>query len=58
MGKSAARNLLPMQPGDVPATWADAGLIARLTGAPLPQTPLAEGVAAFVNWYRGWNQPI
>jgi UDP-glucuronate 4-epimerase len=55
MGRPAARNLLPMQPGDVPATWADAGLIARLTGGPLPQTPLSQGVAAFVDWYRGWN---
>ncbi len=52
MGRPAARNLLPMQPGDVPATWADAGLIARLTGAPLPKTPLDQGVAAFVAWYR------
>jgi UDP-glucuronate 4-epimerase len=55
MGRPAARNLLPMQPGDVPATWADAGLIARLTGGPLPQTPLSQGVTAFVDWYRGWN---
>jgi UDP-glucuronate 4-epimerase len=58
MGRPATRNLLPMQPGDVPATWADAGLIARLTGSPLPQTPLSQGVRAFVDWYRGWNQPI
>ena len=40
-----------MQPGDVPATWADATLIEALTG-PLPRTDIAEGVARFVAWYR------
>jgi UDP-glucuronate 4-epimerase len=54
MGRKASRNLLPMQPGDVPATWADAGLIEALTG-PLPRTDIREGVAKFVDWYRGWN---
>jgi UDP-glucuronate 4-epimerase len=50
-GRKADRLLLPMQPGDVPATWADAGLLHRLTGY-APQTPVAEGVARFVAWYR------
>ncbi|QUS36421.1 SDR family NAD(P)-dependent oxidoreductase [Falsirhodobacter algicola] len=51
VGRPAQRNMLPMQPGDVPATWADTALLERLIG-PLPQTPLAEGVARFVAWYR------
>ncbi|MEL7114949.1 MAG: NAD-dependent epimerase/dehydratase family protein [Pseudomonadota bacterium] len=50
-GRSAVRNLMPMQPGDVPATWADAELLRALTGY-APQTDLADGVAAFVDWYR------
>lgn len=53
-GARATRNLLPMQPGDVPATWADARLIEALTG-PLPRTDIRDGVARFVEWYRGWN---
>ena len=52
LGQTAGRNLMPMQPGDVPATWADTTLLADLVGA-LPQTPLRDGVQAFVDWYRG-----
>jgi UDP-glucuronate 4-epimerase len=51
VGRKAERRLLPMQPGDVPATWADAGLIEALVG-PLPRTDIREGVARFVDWYR------
>ncbi|VWX60808.1 SDR family NAD(P)-dependent oxidoreductase [Sphingorhabdus sp. 109] len=51
VGKKAVRNYMPMQTGDVPATWADAGVLQRLTGY-RPQTPFREGVAEFVNWYR------
>ncbi|WP_417249294.1 GDP-mannose 4,6-dehydratase [Celeribacter sp.] len=50
-GKKAERNLMPMQAGDVPATWADASLLKRLTGY-APQTAVPEGVANFVRWYR------
>jgi UDP-glucuronate 4-epimerase len=53
-GRTATRNLMPMQPGDVPATWADASLITALVGQ-LPQTDIRDGVARFVEWYRGWN---
>ena len=53
-GRTATRNLMPMQPGDVPATWADARLITALVGA-LPRTDIRDGVARFVDWYRGWN---
>ena len=50
-GLTATRNLMPMQAGDVPATWANAELLKSLTGY-TPQTDVEEGVAAFVDWYR------
>jgi len=53
LGMQAQKNLLPMQPGDVPATWADASLIEALTG-PLPRTDIRDGVARFVKWYRDY----
>lgn len=49
--RKATRNYLPMQPGDVPATWADASLLRSLTGY-APQTDVKDGIAAFVSWYR------
>ena len=54
-GRTARRNLMPMQPGDVPATWADTTLLTRLAGT-LPQTPVQTGVARFVDWYRAYYQ--
>jgi UDP-glucuronate 4-epimerase len=51
MGQAAQINYMDMQPGDVPATWADASLLEALVGA-LPRTPLEEGVRRFVEWYR------
>jgi len=53
IGRQAIRNMMPMQTGDVPATWADATLLQRLTGY-RPQTPFREGVARFVRWYRDY----
>ncbi|MBL9010193.1 MAG: NAD-dependent epimerase/dehydratase family protein [Alphaproteobacteria bacterium] len=53
-GKTAVRNELPMQPGDVRATHADTGALERDFGF-RPSTPLDEGLARFVAWYRGWN---
>jgi len=50
LGRRAIRNYLPLQTGDVPATWADCSLLERLTGY-RPQTPYREGVARFVRWY-------
>ena len=44
-------NLMPMQPGDVPATWADTTLLETLTGAKAG-TSVRAGVARFVDWYR------
>ena len=53
-GRPAERQMLPMQPGDVPATWADATLLTRLLGHPLPKTDIRDGVARFVEWYRDY----
>ncbi|NCQ25081.1 MAG: UDP-glucuronate 5-epimerase [Rhodobacteraceae bacterium CG17_big_fil_post_rev_8_21_14_2_50_63_15] len=54
LGKPALHNMMPMQPGDVPATWADAGLLERLTGY-RPQTDVREGIARFVAWYLDYH---
>jgi UDP-glucuronate 4-epimerase len=51
LGRKAVLNLMPMQLGDVPATWADCSLLKRLTGFQ-PQTDLATGLGRFVEWYR------
>lgn len=51
LGLAAKRNYMPMQPGDVPATWADTSLLERLTGF-RPNTPVRVGIARFVAWYR------
>ncbi|NBO21306.1 MAG: NAD-dependent epimerase/dehydratase family protein [Rhodobacteraceae bacterium] len=53
LGKPAIRNYMPMQKGDVPATWADASLLQRLTGY-RPQTDFRDGIARFVAWYRAY----
>lgn len=50
-GEQAKKNFLPMQPGDVPATHASADLLRALVGF-VPETPVSEGVKAFVDWYR------
>jgi UDP-glucuronate 4-epimerase len=51
LGKKAEKKLLPMQPGDVPATWADVDDLVRDADFK-PATPIAEGVRRFVAWYR------
>ncbi|MFM7335660.1 MAG: NAD-dependent epimerase/dehydratase family protein [Tabrizicola sp.] len=53
LGRKAICNFLPMQPGDVPATWADCSLLQRLTGFQ-PRTDLATGLGRFVDWYRDY----
>ncbi|PKP74455.1 MAG: UDP-glucuronate 5-epimerase [Alphaproteobacteria bacterium HGW-Alphaproteobacteria-6] len=53
-GRTARRNLMAMQKGDVRATWADTGLLQRLTGY-RPQTGIREGMAEFVGWYRDYH---
>jgi UDP-glucuronate 4-epimerase len=50
LGRKAQKNLLPMQPGDLPDTWADVESLARDVGY-RPSTPLEEGVKRFVEWY-------
>lgn len=54
-GRTADRRLLPMQAGDVPATWAEAELLRALTGY-VPETSVKDGVAEFVTWYRDFYQ--
>ncbi|EGK72373.1 Uncharacterized 37.6 kDa protein in cld 5'region [Methyloversatilis universalis FAM5] len=53
LGITAQKNLLPMQPGDVPATYADVSELTAWTGFS-PATPIEEGVARFVEWYRAY----
>ena len=53
LGKPAIRNLLPMQPGDVQATWADTQALFDATGY-RARVGLEEGVASFVDWYRAY----
>jgi UDP-glucuronate 4-epimerase len=50
LGRKAEKNLLPMQAGDVPDTWADAEDLVREVGY-RPSTPVEEGIAKFVAWY-------
>ncbi|NHB76734.1 NAD-dependent epimerase/dehydratase family protein [Rhodobacter calidifons] len=53
LDRKATCNFLPMQPGDVPATWADCSLLQRLTGF-RPATDLSVGLKPFVDWYRSY----
>jgi UDP-glucuronate 4-epimerase len=53
LGREAKKNLLPMQPGDVPATYADVEDLVRDVGF-RPATPIEEGVRRFVDWYRAY----
>ena len=50
LGKTAEKNLLPLQPGDVPATWADTQALADDVGYQ-PSTPIEVGVNKFIDWY-------
>ncbi len=50
VGRTAEKNMLPMQPGDVPDTWADTADLATDVGYQ-PSTPIEEGVRKFVEWY-------
>jgi len=51
LGIKAEKNLLPLQPGDVPATYSDVSALTDWTGF-APGTPITEGVSRFVKWYR------
>ncbi len=51
LGKKAKKNMLPLQPGDVPATWADVSDLIEDLGYK-PNTPITEGIQKFIDWYR------
>jgi UDP-glucuronate 4-epimerase len=51
LGEKAEMNMLPMQPGDVPATYADVSDLMNDVGFK-PDTPLEKGIGAFVSWYK------
>ncbi len=53
LGRKAVKNMLPMQPGDVKATWADVTELEAVTGWK-PATSIEDGVGRFVEWYRGF----
>ena len=55
LGRTAVRNYMPMQMGDVPATWANATLLQELTGY-RPQTDFRDGIARFVEWFREYYE--
>ena len=51
IGKKAIRNYMPMQKGDVPATWANTELLKKLTGY-APKTNIKTGIKNFIDWYK------
>jgi UDP-glucuronate 4-epimerase len=53
LGRKAVLDLQPMQPGDVPATYADVSELTAATGFE-PATPVETGVQRFVDWYRSY----
>ena len=55
LGRKAEYNLLPLQPGDVPDTWADVHDLKADVGY-MPSTPVEEGVRRFVEWYMGFYE--
>jgi len=55
LGRTAERNLLPLQLGDVPDTWADVEDLVAGVGY-RPETPVEEGIKRFVEWYVEYYQ--
>ena len=55
LGRKAERQMLPMQPGDVPRTYADVDDLMREIDF-RPSTPLAHGIAQFIAWYRDYHR--
>jgi UDP-glucuronate 4-epimerase len=53
LGKKAKMEMLPLQPGDVPDTWASAENLKSAVGYQ-PTTPVEEGISQFVEWYLGY----
>lgn len=56
LGREAVKNFRPMQPGDVPSTYADTDALRQDVGFE-PQTPLPMGVARWIDWYRTYTGP-
>jgi len=56
LGRKAEKNLLPLQPGDVPDTYADVADLVRDVDY-MPETSIEEGIANFVDWYRKYYLP-
>jgi len=54
LGMKAEKNMLPLQPGDVPATFADVDDLIRDAGFK-PSTPIEEGIKKFITWYKEWK---
>ncbi len=57
LGLEAKKELLPIQPGDVPATFADVSDLEKDLGYK-PQTPIQEGIRAFLKWYKGYYSSV
>ncbi len=57
LGRTAIKEMLPMQPGDVPATFADVDDLARDVGF-RPSTSIEEGIRRFVAWYRDYSATV
>lgn len=55
LGQKAEKNMLPMQPGDVPATFADVDALVKDVGFQ-PATSIEDGIEQFVRWYREYYQ--
>jgi UDP-glucuronate 4-epimerase len=55
LGKEAKKQFMPIQPGDVPSTWADTGALQNITGYS-PNIDLEEGIRMFVEWYTAYHQ--
>ena len=55
LGRKAQKRMLPMQPGDVPTTWADIDETMEDIGY-RPKTPITEGIPKFVNWFKSYNR--
>ena len=53
LGREAEKNFLPLQPGDVPETYADIEKTRKILGFD-PKTPVREGVKAFIKWYKDY----
>ena len=54
LGRTAIKEMLPMQPGDVPATYADIEDLVREIGF-RPATTIEDGIARFAKWYRDYH---